>query len=215
MLDFGSQYSHLICRRIRESNIYCELVPYNISIVKLMKLNPKGIIFSGGPASVYTKDSPKPDSKIFESGIPILGICYGHQVIIDHFDGKIKKVDKREYGSALLEISDKTNLFKDIESDTLKCWMSHSDAAEILPKGFKVIGKTNSSFSAAIGNNEKKVFGLQFHPEVVHTEMGDRVLDNFAKTISKANPEWSMTNFVETIVEEIIEKINAPRNTKH
>jgi GMP synthase (glutamine-hydrolysing) len=206
VLDFGSQYSHLICRRIRESNIYCELVPYNTPIDKLLKLNPKGVIFSGGPASVYSKDSPKPDSKIFEAGIPILGICYGHQLIIDHFDGKIKKVDKREYGSALLEISDKTNLFRNIESDTLKCWMSHSDAAEILPEGFRILGKTHSSFSAAIGNNEKKVFGLQFHPEVVHTEKGNIVLDNFARGISKANREWSMTNFVETIVKEITEK---------
>jgi GMP synthase (glutamine-hydrolysing) len=171
-----------------------------------MELNPKGIIFSGGPASVYTKDSPKPDSKIFEAGIPILGICYGHQVIIDHYNGKIKRVDKREYGSAILEISDKTNLFKKIESNTLKCWMSHSDAAEILPEGFKILGKTNSSLSAAIGNNEKKVFGLQFHPEVVHSEKGDIILSNFAKGVSKANPEWSMTNFVETIVKEITEK---------
>jgi GMP synthase (glutamine-hydrolysing) len=172
-----------------------------------MELNPKGIIFSGGPASVYAKDSPKPDSKIFEAGIPILGICYGHQVIIDHFNGKIKRVDKREYGSAILEISDKTNLFKKIESDTLKCWMSHSDAAEILPEGFKILGKTNSSISAAIGNNDKKVFGLQFHPEVVHSEKGGIILSNFAKAISKANPEWSMSNFVETTVKEITGKI--------
>lgn len=206
VLDFGSQYSHLICRRIRESNIYCELVPYNLSIDKLIELNPKGIIFSGGPASVYTKDSPKPDSKIFDLGIPILGICYGHQIIIDHFDGKIRRVDKREYGNALLEISDKTNLFKNIESDKLKCWMSHSDAAEILPNGFEILGKTSSSFSAAIGNNEKKVFGLQFHPEVVHTEKGDIVLNNFAKIISGASSEWNMSNFIETIVNEIREK---------
>nr|WP_269472331.1 glutamine-hydrolyzing GMP synthase [Candidatus Nitrosocosmicus franklandus] len=211
VLDFGSQYSHLICRRIRDSNIYCELVPYNIPLDKLLELNPKGIIFSGGPASVYEKGSPKPDNKIFETGIPILGICYGHQLIIDHFDGKIRKVDKREYGSALLEISDKTNLFKNIESDTLKCWMSHSDAAEILPKGFKILGKTDSSFSAAIGNDEKKVFGLQFHPEVVHTENGNTVLNNFARNISKANPEWSMTNFVDTIVREIAEKTRNER----
>ncbi|HKR73326.1 MAG TPA: glutamine-hydrolyzing GMP synthase [Candidatus Nitrosocosmicus sp.] len=203
VLDFGSQYSHLICRRIRESNVYCELVPYNVPVDKIMKLNPKGIIFSGGPASVYSKNSPKPDNKIFDTGIPILGICYGHQIIIDHFKGKIKRVDKREYGNALLEISDKSNLFRNIQSNTLKCWMSHSDAAEILPEGFKILGKTNSSFSAAIGNDEKKVFGLQFHPEVAHTENGNIVLNNFAKVISKANPEWNMTNFVETIIKEI------------
>ena len=145
VLDFGSQYSHLICRRIRESNVYCELVPYNVPLNKIMELNPKGIIFSGGPASVYSKNSPKPDSKIFDTGIPILGICYGHQIIIDHFNGKIKRVDKREYGNALLEISDKTNLFRNIQSNTLQCWMSHSDAAEILPEGFKILDKTECS----------------------------------------------------------------------
>jgi GMP synthase (glutamine-hydrolysing) len=211
VLDFGSQYSHLICRRVRDSNVYCELVPYNLPLDKIMDLDPKGIIFSGGPASVYAKDSPKPDSKIFEAGIPILGICYGHQLIIDHYNGKIKRVDKREYGNSSLEISDKTNLFRNIQSDTLKCWMSHSDAAEILPEGFKILGKTNSSFSAAIGNNERKVFGLQFHPEVAHTEKGDIILNNFAKVISRASPEWSMTNFVETITNEIKSKTKDER----
>ncbi len=211
VLDFGSQYSHLICRRVRDSNVYCELVPYNLPLDKIMDLDPKGIIFSGGPASVYARDSPKPDSKIFEAGIPILGICYGHQLIIDHYNGKIKRVDKREYGNSSLEISDKTNLFRNIQSDTLKCWMSHSDAAEILPEGFKILGKTNSSFSAAIGNNERKVFGLQFHPEVAHTESGDIILNNFAKVISRASPEWSMTNFVETITNEIKSKTKDER----
>ena len=203
VMDFGSQYSHLICRRIRELNIYCELVPYNTPVIKIKNLKPKGIIFSGGPASVYSKNSPKPDDEIFELGVPILGICYGHQIIVDHFNGKIKRVPNREYGNALLTITNKTNLFKNIDSDGLKCWMSHSDAAEIIPKGFEVIGKTNSSFSAAIGNKDKKIFGLQFHPEVAHTEKGDKVLFNFANGISEANPEWSMSNFIETSINDI------------
>jgi GMP synthase (glutamine-hydrolysing) len=207
VLDFGSQYSHLICRRIRELNVYCELVSYNTSAKKIKDLEPKGIIFSGGPASVYSKNSPKPDDEIFELGVPILGICYGHQIIVDHFNGKIKRVTNREYGSALLTITNKTNLFKNIDSDGIKCWMSHSDAAEIIPKGFEVIGKTSSSFSAAIGNNDKKVFGLQFHPEVAHTEKGDKVLFNFANEISKANPEWSMSNFIETSINDIKMKV--------
>ena len=203
VMDFGSQYSHLICRRIRELNVYCELVPYNTPVKKIKDLKPKGIIFSGGPASVYIKNSPKPDDEIFELGVPILGICYGHQIIVDHFNGKIKRVANREYGNALLTITNKTDLFKNIDSDGLKCWMSHSDAAEIVPKGFEVIGKTNSSFSAAIGNNEKKIFGLQFHPEVAHTEKGDKVLFNFANVISEANPEWNMSNFIETSINDI------------
>ena len=207
VLDFGSQYSHLICRRIRELNVYCELIPYNTPAGKIKDLQPKGIIFSGGPASVYSKNSPKPDDEIFELGVPILGICYGHQIIVDHFDGKIKRVSNREYGNALLTITDKTNLFRNFDSDGLKCWMSHSDAAEIIPKGFEVIGKTSNSFSAAIGNNDKKIFGLQFHPEVAHTENGEKVLFNFASEISKANPEWSMSNFIDTSINDIQMKV--------
>ncbi|TVP39510.1 glutamine-hydrolyzing GMP synthase [Candidatus Nitrosocosmicus arcticus] len=211
VLDFGSQYSHLICRRIRELNVYCELVPYNTPIKKIKDLEPKGIIFSGGPASVYSKNSPKPDKEIFELGVPILGICYGHQIIIDHFDGKIKRVPNREYGNALLTITNKTNLFKNIDADGLKCWMSHSDAAEIIPRGFEVLGKTSSSFSAAIGNSVKKIFGLQFHPEVAHTEKGDKVLFNFANVISEAKPEWSMSNFIETSINDIKMKVKNER----
>lgn len=207
VMDFGSQYSHLICRRIRELNVYCELVPYNTPAEKIKDLQPKGIIFSGGPASVYSTNSPKPDDEIFALDVPILGICYGHQVIVDHFNGKIKRVSNREYGNALLTITDKNNLFKNINSDGLKCWMSHSDAAEIIPKGFKVIGKTSSSFSAAIGNDDKKIFGLQFHPEVAHTENGEKVLFNFANVICNANPEWSMSNFIETSINDIQIKV--------
>jgi GMP synthase (glutamine-hydrolysing) len=203
VLDFGSQYSHLICRRLREFNIFCELVPFDINVDKIRELNPKGIIFSGGPASVYSKDSPKPDNKIFELGIPILGICYGHQLIVDHFKGKIKRVENREYGNALLNITSKQNLFKNIQADSLKCWMSHSDAAEVLPEGFEVLGKTSSSFSAAIGNKNNNIFGLQFHPEVAHTEQGNKVLFNFANVISRAKQEWNITDLTQDIITNI------------
>lgn len=211
VLDFGSQYSHLICRRLREFNIYCELVPHNLSSSKIKDLDPKGIILSGGPASVYSENSPKPDHKIFELGIPILGICYGHQIIVDHYNGKIRRVENREYGNALLDISNKQNLFKNIESDSLKCWMSHSDAAEVLPEGFEILGKTSNSFSAAIGDPTKNVFGLQFHPEVAHTEQGDKVLFNFASEISKAKPEWNMTDLITTIISTIRQKVGTDK----
>ncbi|HEX8676763.1 MAG TPA: glutamine-hydrolyzing GMP synthase, partial [Segetibacter sp.] len=178
VLDFGSQYSHLICRRIRESNIYCELLPYNTPIKTILDFKPKGIIFSGGPASVYEKNSPKPDEKVFGIGVPILGICYGHQVIVDHFNGRIRRVTNREYGNALLKIKDKNNLFKGIKTSNIQCWMSHSDTAEIIPEGFDILGETDSSSSAAIGNRERRIFGLQFHPEVAHTEYGTQVLNN-------------------------------------
>ena len=193
VFDFGSQYSHLICRRIRESNVYCELLPYNTPIKTIEELDPKGIIFSGGPASVYEKNSPKPDKKIFDMGIPILGICYGHQIIVDQYRGRIKRVKNREYGNAILKIKDKNNLFKNIQSNNIQCWMSHSDSAEIIPEGFDILGETANSISAAIGNRERKIFGIQFHPEVAHTENGIKILNNFSQVISEAKPEWNMS----------------------
>ncbi len=207
VLDFGSQYSHLICRRIRELNVYCELLPYNTPLKTILELNPNGIIFSGGPASVYEEQSPKPDKKIFDTGIPILGICYGHQIIVDQYKGKIKRVKSREYGNAILQIKDKHNLFKNIQSDKIQCWMSHSDSAEIIPKDFEILGETNNSISAAIGNKEGTIFGIQFHPEVAHTENGIEILNNFSHIISKAKSEWNMSNFIENTIENIKNKV--------
>ena len=202
VLDFGSQYSHLICRRLREINVYCEILPYNIQLSGL-ESNTKGIILSGGPASIYSEKSPKPDSKIFDAGIPILGICYGHQLIVDHFGGKIKRTDRREYGRADLIIDNKQDLFSNIDNEMIKCWMSHGDAAEVLPEEFKILAHTPSSPSAAVGNNQKGFYGLQFHPEVVHTEKGMEILKNFSQIISKARPEWSMESFLEISIANI------------
>jgi GMP synthase (glutamine-hydrolysing) len=203
VLDFGSQYSHLICRRLREINVYCEILPYDIQLSGLKSINPKGIILSGGPASIYSEKSPKPDSKIFDAGIPILGICYGHQLIVDHFGGKIKRTDRREYGRADLIIDNKEDLFSNIDNEMIRCWMSHGDAAEVLPEEFKILAHTPSSPSAAVGNNQKGFFGLQFHPEVVHTEKGMEILKNFSQIISKARPEWSMESFLEMSIANI------------
>ncbi len=211
VLDFGSQYSHLICRRIRESNVYCELLPYNTPIKTIIELNPNGIVFSGGPASVYENDSPKPDKKIFDLGIPILGICYGHQIIVDQYKGRIKRVKSREYGNAILKIKDKDSLFKNIKTDKIQCWMSHSDSAEIIPNGFDILGETTNSISAAIGNREKKIFGIQFHPEVAHTEKGTEILNNFSHIISEAKPDWNMSNFIEKAIENIKLKVGGEK----
>jgi GMP synthase (glutamine-hydrolysing) len=203
VLDFGSQYSHLICRRLREINVYCEILPYDIPLSGLKSINPKGIILSGGPASIYSEKSPKPDSKIFDAGIPILGICYGHQLIVDHFGGKIKRTDRREYGRADLIIDNKEDLFSNIDNEMIRCWMSHGDAAEVLPEEFKILAHTPNSPSAAVRNNQKGFFGLQFHPEVVHTEKGVEILKNFSQIISKARPEWSMESFLEMSIANI------------
>ncbi|HEY7506306.1 MAG TPA: glutamine-hydrolyzing GMP synthase, partial [Nitrososphaera sp.] len=202
VLDFGSQYSHLICRRIREANVFCELLPYNTPAKVIKELDPKGIIFSGGPASVYAKDAPKPEKEILRMGRPILGICYGHQVLVDSFGGKVRRANSREYGRAGLMIDDKSDLFKSLGSG-IKCWMSHGDAAEKLPDGFKILAHTENSFSAAIGNKDKKMYGIQFHPEVVHTERGTDILKNFAQTISGARADWDMESFIESTVKDI------------
>ncbi|MGI0013437.1 MAG: glutamine-hydrolyzing GMP synthase [Nitrososphaera sp.] len=207
VLDFGSQYSHLICRRIREANVYCELLPYNTSAKVIRDMNPKGIIFSGGPASVYAKGAPRPDKEILTMGRPILGICYGHQVLVDSFGGKVKRASSREYGRAGLVIDDGSDLFKNLGTDSINCWMSHGDAAEKVPDGFKILGHTENSFSAAIGNKEKKMFGIQFHPEVVHTEKGTQILKNFAQTISGASAEWDMESFIESTIKDIRSRV--------
>lgn len=206
VLDFGSQYSHLICRRIREANVYCELLPYNTSANVIKEINPKGIIFSGGPASVYAKDAPKPDRQLFQMSKPILGICYGHQVLVDKFGGKVKRASSREYGRAGLVIDDRTDLFKNV-AQRINCWMSHGDAAEKLPEGFKVLAHTDNSNSAAIGNKDKQFYGIQFHPEVVHTEQGGQILKNFAQEISRAKPEWDMESFIESTTKDIRKRV--------
>jgi GMP synthase (glutamine-hydrolysing) len=210
VLDFGSQYSHLICRRIREANVYCELLPYDTPAKVIKEINPKGIIFSGGPASVYAKGAPKPDKKLFEMGKPILGICYGHQVLVSNFGGSVKRQASREYGRAGLNIDDDSDLFKNLGAG-INCWMSHGDAAEKVPEGFQVLAHTNNSSSAAIGNKGKKFYGIQFHPEVVHTERGVQVLKNFAQEISGAKPEWDMQSFIDAAIKEVREKVGKDR----
>jgi len=201
VLDFGSQYSHLICRRIRDFSVYAELVPFDISLENLTKLNPKGIIFSGGPSSVYDSGAPMPDKKIFQLNVPILGICYGHQIIVNNFGGKIKRANK-EYGSSVLTIDSNSDILNGV-GDSVRAWMSHGDEAEDVPEGFEIIGHTERSHSAAIANKQKTVFGIQFHPEVVHTEKGTEILKNFVLDVCYANPDWTMEKFVENAVENI------------
>jgi GMP synthase (glutamine-hydrolysing) len=201
VLDFGSQYSHLICRRIREFSVYAELVPFDISFEELQKHNPKGIIFSGGPSSVYNSDAPVPENKIFEMNLPLLGICYGHQLIVNKFGGKVKRANK-EYGSSVLTIDSNENLLSGI-GKSVRAWMSHGDEAEQIPPGFKVIGHTESAKAAAIASDEKSIYGIQFHPEVVHTEQGTEILKNFVLKVCGAKQDWTMEGFIESAVEKI------------
>jgi len=201
VLDFGSQYSHLICRRIRDFSVYAELLPFDTPLEKINEINPKGIIFSGGPSSVYDSNAPVPDGKIFQLQVPILGICYGHQIIVNNFGGKIKRANK-EYGSSVLTIDNNSDILTGI-GDSVRAWMSHGDEAEDVPEGFEIIGHTESSRSAAIANKQKTIFGIQFHPEVVHTEKGTEILKNFVLKVCNANQGWTMEKFVENSVEKI------------
>ncbi len=201
VLDFGSQYSHLICRRIREFSVYAELVSYDISLDELKKLEPKGIIFSGGPSSVYDSEAPMPTKEIFDLKLPILGICYGHQLIVNNYGGKVKRANK-EYGSSLLTIDNNSDLFSGI-GESIRAWMSHGDEAEQVPSSFKTIGHTQSASAAAIADENKSIYGIQFHPEVVHTEQGTEILKNFALKICKVKQEWTMKTFIEKTVEKI------------
>ena len=201
VLDFGSQYSHLICRRIREFSVYAELVPYDINYEELKKHNPKGIIFSGGPSSVYNSDAPMPEDKIFEMNLPLLGICYGHQLIVNKYGGKVKRANK-EYGSSTLTIDDTEDLLSDVGT-SVRAWMSHGDEAEEIPPGFQIIGHTENAKAAAIASKEKSIYGIQFHPEVVHTQQGAKILKNFVLKACGAKQDWTMEGFIDASVERI------------
>ena len=200
VLDFGGQYSHLITRRIRDLSVYAELLPYDTPAKEIESLNPSGIILTGGPSSVYDKNSPKPDSKIFNLEIPILGICYGLQIIVDAMGGSIIRTDKREYGKATLSISSNQKLFYGIDSKT-NVWMSHGDATKTLPDNFKSIGTTDNSPYAAICSDN--LYGVQFHPEVTHTSDGTKILNNFLYEICGCTGLWTMDSFIDSSVNQI------------
>lgn len=210
ILDFGSQYTHLIARRIRELGVYSEILPYKITAEELAEKKPKAIIFSGGPASVVEKNSPVCDKRIFELNLPILGICYGQQLMAKLLGGKVKPAKEREYGKAELLIKDKKDFFKGLfYKQTV--WMSHGDRVARLPKGFLVIGKTHNSPFAAIADREKKFFGVQFHPEVIHTINGKKILKNFVFGISGCRRSWNMHSFIERSINELRGKIKDER----
>ena len=210
VLDFGSQYTQLIARRLREAHIYCEIVPYFDGLKTIKEKNPQGIILSGGPASVYEKDAYKIEDELFEMGLPIMGICYGMQLIVQHFNGEVAKANHHEYGKATISF-DKTNkagsvLFSGIK-DNSTVWMSHADRVERLPDGFCKIAYSNNSPYAVIANVEKSIYAMQFHPEVAHTEYGKELLKNFAVDICKIQPNWTMKNFAKEQIELIRKKV--------
>ncbi|MDD3374788.1 MAG: glutamine-hydrolyzing GMP synthase [Candidatus Omnitrophica bacterium] len=202
VLDFGSQYTQLIARRIRESKVFSKIVPYNISIEEIAEIKPKGLVFSGGPLSVYDKDAPLPKKEIFDLKIPILGICYGAQLITHMFGGKVKKTNEREYGRAELFVDSPRGIFFNLPSN-LTSWMSHGDEVKKLPTGFRSIAHTLSTPNAAIAHVQKKIYGVQFHPEVVHTQRGHQILANFLFQVCGCLPRWTMDKLVKEKIKEI------------
>ena len=202
VIDFGGQYNQLIARRVREFGVYCEVVPYNYGIEKIKDKNPKGIIFTGGPNSVYGEDTPQIEKEVFELGVPVLGICYGQQLMSHLLGGRVDTAPVREYGKSHVNLDNSSKLFKGIEKEEV-CWMSHTDYVAEAPAGFKIIAHTDVCPVAAIANEEKKLYGVQFHPEVEHTPFGKDMLRNFVLNICDLEPSWSMASFAEEKIAEI------------
>lgn len=211
ILDFGSQYTQVIARRIRECNVYSIILRFDTPAAEIAQRKPSGIILSGGPSSVYAKDAPLPDKAIFGLGVPVLGICYGLQLLAQFLGGKVEAGGKREYGKGLLTVRDNTSaLFKDLPP-SLQVWNSHGDKLTRLPTGFQTIAVTENSDYAAIEHRRKKVFGLQFHPEVVHTPRGKEIIANFVHQICGCGRNWNMRSYIDQATEEIREQVGKER----
>lgn len=210
ILDYGSQYTQLIARRVRELNVYCEIHPFNIPMEKITAFAPRGIILSGGPSSVYAADAPISDSAIFGLGVPILGICYGLQLIAFQNGGEVNKAPRREFGRANLLIDSDGDIFKDVSQAT-DVWMSHGDEVTRMPIGFEKAAHSENASICAIRNPAKKIFGIQFHPEVVHTKEGKKILGNFVFTVCGCSGNWNAESFIENAIRNIREKVGSSR----
>ena len=206
VVDFGGQYNQLVARRVRECNVYCEIVSYRVGLDAIRAQNPKGIIFTGGPNSVYVDGAPTIDPAIFDLGIPVLGLCYGFQLMTHLLGGHVCKAPEREYGKTLVHVDTKSKVFENVSPETI-CWMSHNDYAESAPTGFTISAYTDNCPVAAIELPEKNLYGFQFHPEVLHTPDGKTMLHNFVYNVCGCKGDWKMGSFVETSVKALREKI--------
>ena len=206
VLDFGGQYNQLIARRVRECNVYCEIYSYKTDLEKIKAMEPKGIIFTGGPNSVYLEDSPSYAKEIYDLGIPVLGICYGYQLMMHQLGGKVCKAPVREYGKIEVTVDQSSALFENVSEKTI-CWMSHNDYIEQAAPGFKIIAHTPDCPVAAVENVEKKLYATQFHPEVLHTKEGKQMLANFVFNVCGCAGSWKMDSFVEESIKAIREKV--------
>ena len=196
VVDFGGQYNQLVARRVRECNVYCEIVSYRVGLDAIRAQNPKGIIFTGGPNSVYVDGAPTIDPAIFDLGIPVLGLCYGFQLMTHLLGGHVCKAPEREYGKTLVHVDTKSKVFENVSPETI-CWMSHNDYAETAPTGFTISAYTDNCPVAAIELPEKNLYGFQFHPEVLHTPEGKTMLHNFVYNVCGCKGDWKMGSFVD------------------
>ncbi len=206
VLDFGSQYTQLIARKIRELGVFSEILPFDVSLRRLKQEHPAALILSGGPQSVYADQAPLAHPEVFQMGIPVLGICYGLQIMAHLLGGKVAPTKRREYGFASLDIKDRRGLLSGLR-DKNQVWMSHGDKVQRVPEGFIVSGVTSYATTAVIENRKKSLFGVQFHPEVIHTRQGKKILSNFVFSIARLKPDWSMVSFVQTKVEKIRKQV--------
>ena len=212
ILDFGSQYTQLIARRVREAKVYCEIHPFNVSLEKIKAFSPKGIIFSGGPASIYDKNAPLADKRILDLNVPVLGICYGMQFLTHMLGGLVSKATDREYGNASITIRDDRNLFYGLGKGNRQIvWMSHGDRIDQMPEGFCEIASSKNSPTAAMADISRMYFGVQFHPEVAHTPEGPRILRNFLFRICGCEPTWNMASFVRRTIKNLKKEIGEDR----
>ena len=207
ILDFGSQYTQLIARRIREANVYCEIHPFNFPLKEIQKLEPEGIILAGGPASVDQESAPRMEEEILRLPVPFLGICYGMGIINLSAGGEAARAERREYGPAELTIDDNSDLFRGFTGADARVWMSHGDRMVSLPEGWSILAHSRNSPIAAFADNKRRLFGVQFHPEVVHTPRGKEILNNFLFFICRCEPTWTMGHFIETSVAKIRERV--------
>jgi len=212
ILDFGSQYSQLIARRVREARVYCEIHPCNLGLDRIKTFAPKGIILSGGPASIYDKNAPMADKGIFDLDVPILGICYGMQFLTHLLGGRVAGATDREYGNATISIENNDNLFHGMQrQDSQTVWMSHGDRIDRMPDGFTILAGSENSPVAAMADASRRCFGVQFHPEVAHTPEGPRILKNFLFRICSCEPTWTMASFIQRTVKSMKERIGDER----
>ena len=205
VIDFGGQYNQLIARRVRDLNVYCEVVPYTKALEEIKAKSPEGVIFTGGPNSVYAEDAPKIEKEVFELDIPILGLCYGMQLMAHSLGGEVKESSQREFGKTEFKLED-NEIFKDIPKESI-VWMSHVDKVVKLPEGFKIIGSTDNTEIAAMTDEKRKLYALQFHPEVNHSEYGIKMIENFLVNICNVKQEWTMANYAKKTIEDVREQV--------